>query len=549
MYNEFYNFKEKPFVLSPSSRFLYLGEVHKEALALLTYGITERKGFTLLTGEVGTGKTTMIHALLAGLGENTQYVYLSNPLLTENDFMKYLAFSIFKKKVRFESKSDFLIEFEAFLKTCLHQQKSFILIIDEAHKLSFELLEEIRLLSNMETADEKLINIFLAGQPELNEKLSSPECRALLQRITSRYHIEPLDLQSTHEYISKRLKIAGVDDERKIFSKAVIKSIHLYSKGYPRMINILADNALLLGYARGTKKISPSMIQECYEDLQLDGSFQKSPPPELQQKKIRKKNNPMSGSYWKWAAILVFLIAVSSFAIFRYGEHGLRLLSAFVPLRHESSVDTISAEKLQAKEKIEQKTKVIVKKDLSEKRAVPIDKTPHMESKKPENISSVKPGEAESSAKDNGGAPQEATVIVKQGDTLIALAANVYGRADEKIVNLVQERNPEIKDTNFIRVGQKIVFPALSGMNQGPTFTVNIAASKPFESAQKLFLELLEKGYDVYMIPIRSTLKQKKVFRITLGNFSTAQEAEDYAEEILRNDVSDYAKVIQLEMK
>ena len=166
MYTDFYNLKEKPFNLSPSSRFLYLGEVHKEALASLTYGITERKGFTLLTGEVGTGKTTMIHALLASLGDNTQYVHLTNPLLSENDFMNYLAFSVFKKKARFESKSAFLIEFEVFLKRCLQHQKPFILIIDEAHKLSFELMEEIRLLSNMETADEKLINILLAGQQQ-----------------------------------------------------------------------------------------------------------------------------------------------------------------------------------------------------------------------------------------------------------------------------------------------------------------------------------------------------------------------------------------------
>jgi general secretion pathway protein A len=154
MYTDFYNFKEKPFNLTPSSRFLYLGDIHKEALALLTYGVMERKGFVLLTGEVGAGKTTMIHALLEGLDKNTQHVYLSNPLFSVKDFVNYLSYSVFKKKININSKADFLMQFEGFLKEQLQHQRTFILIIDEAQKLSFELLEEIRLLSNMETADE-----------------------------------------------------------------------------------------------------------------------------------------------------------------------------------------------------------------------------------------------------------------------------------------------------------------------------------------------------------------------------------------------------------
>ena len=159
MYRDFYSLKEKPFNLTPSPQFLYLGESHKEALALLTYGVVERKGFILLTGEIGTGKTTSIQALLANLDKSVEYVHISNPLLSPKEFMDYLAVSVFKKKVRFKSKAYFLFEFEAYLREFLHHQKAFILIIDEAQTLSFELLEEIRLLSNMESAYEKLINI------------------------------------------------------------------------------------------------------------------------------------------------------------------------------------------------------------------------------------------------------------------------------------------------------------------------------------------------------------------------------------------------------
>ena len=156
MYTDFYNFTERPFDLNPSPRFLYLGEIHREALAFLTYGVVERKGFVLLTGDVGTGKTTMIRALLANLDENVKCVFISNPLLPPEDFLRYLAFSAFKKRERLKSKAEFLIEFEDYLRECLQHQQTFVLVVDEAHKLSFDLLEEIRLLSNMETTEDKL---------------------------------------------------------------------------------------------------------------------------------------------------------------------------------------------------------------------------------------------------------------------------------------------------------------------------------------------------------------------------------------------------------
>lgn len=273
MYTEFYKLKDKPFNLTPSSRSLYLGDIHKEALALLTYGVMERKGFILLTGEVGTGKTTMVHALLTSLGTDIQYVYLSNPSFSVSDFMNYLAFSAFKERINYNSKTDFLVRFEVFLKEQLKNRKNFLLIIDEAQKLSFDVLEEIRLLSNMETSEEKLLNIFLVGQPELNELLNQPRCRSLLQRISIRYHIKALDEGASLNYIATRLKKAGAERPEHIIPKSVARTIYRYSDGYPRIINILADNALLLGYSRGVRNITPAMVRECYRDLRLEGSF------------------------------------------------------------------------------------------------------------------------------------------------------------------------------------------------------------------------------------------------------------------------------------
>ena len=541
MYTEFYNLKEKPFTLSPSSRFLYLGEVHKEALALLTYGVAERKGFTLLTGEVGTGKTTMIHALLANLGKNIQYVHLSNPLLSTKDFLNYLASSVFDNKVVFRSKTAFLVEFENFLKRCLQHQQNFILIIDEAHKLSFELLEEIRLLSNMETADEKLINIFLAGQPELNEKLSQPQSRALLQRINTRYHILPLDRQSTHEYILKRLEMAGAKNKHKILTKNVIDAIYKYSEGYPRMINILADNVLLLGYARGTRKIQPTMVRECYEDLRLEVALPKTISPELQGQEVKNQRVHRRNWGWKWAAMLILPAAISASAIIWHGE-----------LKFVVSEDTIVEERKLAKENISKEIEILVEAHSED----PIQGQTSSNENTNKNpigqaaITSVETDMIEHPEHEEDGNPQETVVMVKEGETLMALAINAYGQADEGIMNLIQEYNPEIRDKNRIAVGQEIVLPQLSTSDseQGSTFTVHIASCKPFENARKLFLNLLEQGHEAYIIPVNSTQKGK-FFRISLGNFKSPQEAETYADELLENSISDYARVIQLEMK
>jgi type II secretory pathway predicted ATPase ExeA len=538
MYTDFYNLKEKPFTLSHSSRFLYLGEVHKEALALLTYGVAERKGFTLLTGEVGTGKTTMIHALLAKLGKNAQYVHLSNPLLSANDFIQYLASSVFSKKIVFQSKTEFLIEFEHFLKRCLQHQQNFILIIDEAHKLSFELLEEVRLLSNMETADEKLINIFLAGQPELNENLRQPQNRALLQRINTRYHIKPLDLKSTQEYILKSLQIAGAKNNNKIFSKNVIKAIYQYSEGYPRTINILADNVLLLGYARGTRKILPEMVKECYEDLQLKEAGPESRPPKLKVPEVKKQEHPKININWKWAPGLLFLIVVFAIAIGWNRDHNF-----------SASANTIAKERILAQENIERKIQKSVKNLPANeiKKQTPLDGSESTTFDGVEAISSAKPKDTGQQQKEGEG-PQETIITVKEGETLMALALSVYGQANEKILNSIQKYNPEIKDTNHIAAGQDIVFPQLLASDPAPTFSVHIASVKPFENARKLFLDLLEQGHEAYLIPVHNARKGK-FFRISLGNFETQQVAENYTKEVLKNKVSDYAQVIQLEMK
>lgn len=268
MYRSHYNLRERPFEISTDTRFLWMGEKHKEALAMLKYGVLARKGFLLLTGDVGTGKTTLVNALLESLSENTLVANITNPLLEPLDFFNFIAAS-FGMKERFDNKVDFLLRFAEFLRQENAAGKNVLLILDEAHRFSKDLLEQFRLLSNIELPEKKLINMFLVGQNEFNRTLVSTDCRALRQRITLTYNIKPLSEAETLEYIRYRLKVAGTEEE--IFHHKAVGEVYRFSQGYPRLINIICDHALLTGFVRQAKKITHTIIKECSQELCLTG--------------------------------------------------------------------------------------------------------------------------------------------------------------------------------------------------------------------------------------------------------------------------------------
>ena len=549
MYTDFYNLKEKPFNLTPSPRFLYFGETHKEAFALLTYGVMEQKGFVLLTGEVGTGKTTMVQTLLKNLYSSVKYVYLTNPILTPEDFLSYVGSGL-GLRTQFKSKGSFLFEFEHFLQKFFQYQKNALLIIDEAHKLSVELLEEIRLLSNIETADKKLINIFLVGQPELNEKLSQPICKPLLQRISIRYHIKPLDLEGTQEYVATRLKAAGAENGFKVFPKSVTKAIHQYSEGYPRMINILADNALLLGYSKGKKKITPAMVEQCYEDMKLNGSFSKSThkiSEQSEQHEIKKVEQVHAGRYWKWATFLFFIIVIVAMGMSQRGQNVLSQLAALIPVGHQAPFREVPKEQALVRKKINRKIDVVSTNPM-EKEAMPGDQT---EKKAADSVDVIPPEEPKETDSTPRAEDKETwkTVIVKQGDSFSKLVASVYGRTNENNLKLVREHNPQIEDINRIKVGQKIIFPKAPFIdNRYPfTYSVHIASFELLKLAKALFERLMKEGYQVYILP--SVHPQKgKVFRIAVGAFEDKESARNYGKKLIDRGVADYAEPISIDI-
>ncbi len=274
MYLAHYGLRAKPFSISPDSKFIWLGEKHKEALATLEYGIREEKGFLLLTGDVGTGKTVLINTLIDHIDLAVVVARIPDPDLETIDFFNLLS-EEFGINEHFESKGAFLIRLKEFLTAAHVSEKSVLLIIDEAQRLSHTILEQIRLLSNIELHDKKLINIFFVGQSEFNAQLGLEKNKAVRQRIAVSYHIAPLTEPETTRYILHRLKVAGA--AREFFTPRALKRIFTFSHGNPRLINIICDRALLTGYAAGIQTLDDKIIQECENELQIRPSTPKSP--------------------------------------------------------------------------------------------------------------------------------------------------------------------------------------------------------------------------------------------------------------------------------
>ena len=328
MYLSHYNLHQMPFQISPDPRFLWLGEKHKEALAVLKYGVLNNQGFLLLTGDVGTGKTTLINALVNGLGPDTFFINVADPRMDKLDFFKFVVNS-FGLEAKVTTKLDFLTSFKQFLHRAHDSKKKVLLLIDEAQKLSLDSLEEIRLLSNIERPDTKLLNVFFIGQSEFNDTLVRRECRALRQRITIVHNIEPLHETETAEYVKYRLRVAGA--QREIFTDKALKAIHEFAKGYPRLINTMCDRALLTGYPRDLQTIDRDVIRECAKELRLPGEARQRPPSEAEQRAWPSRRLATRAVVF---AALVVLLALSGyvFASRLLGDQGLSLSRYYAAL-------------------------------------------------------------------------------------------------------------------------------------------------------------------------------------------------------------------------
>ncbi|MEE2679564.1 MAG: AAA family ATPase [Myxococcota bacterium] len=269
MYREHYGLMRLPFEMTPDPSMLYLGEAHREGLATLVYAVQAGKGFVVLTGEVGTGKTTLLHSLLGQLDTGTASAFIFNPRLEPLDFFRVL-FDEYQIDEKCETKADYLLALNHFLIDRLSRDEKTLLIIDEAQQLPATMLEEVRLLSNLETPTAKLLQIMLVGQPELNDILARPELRQLRQRVVLRHHLRPFDAKEMESYIEERLSLAGYTGKG-IFDRAAKREIYRVTAGVPRLVNIVCDGALLAGYAKGVESVGASLVREVADDLGLTG--------------------------------------------------------------------------------------------------------------------------------------------------------------------------------------------------------------------------------------------------------------------------------------
>jgi type II secretory pathway predicted ATPase ExeA len=282
LYQPHFGLSQAPFNITPDPSFLYLSASHREGLAQLSYGIRARKGFVVLTGEVGTGKTTLIHALLNDLNGSAHTALIFSTIVSSADLLRTICveFGLREPKRALQKIGNYLISLNEFLLGSYRKGKNCALIIDESQNLSAEVLESIRLLSNFETSTEKLLQILLVGQPELAVRLNSPELRQLKQRVVLRHHLHPLSREECWEYVFHRLKVAGGD--RSILAPTALESIYSYSGGIPRVVNVLCDNALLMGYALRRRDIDAEIIREVAEDLNITTSLKERPRPNRQ---------------------------------------------------------------------------------------------------------------------------------------------------------------------------------------------------------------------------------------------------------------------------
>ena len=268
MYTKFYGLAKKPYALTPDPTAVFMSETHQEGLAILRYGILSNKCFLVLTADVGSGKTTLLQTLVASLEQDVHLCLLNNPILQRDEFFSYIAN---KLGLHWDgNKALFLIEFDRFLKGCHQRGERVLLIFDEAHVLPVDLLEEIRLLSNLEEKGQDVLSIFLVGQPELNERMSDDRLLPLRQRIGIRFHLKRFSLEETRQYILFRLRHAGAR-HLNIFAEDAIATIHKVSQGTPRLINIICDHALLTGFAENKPQITADLVQESVDDLYFPG--------------------------------------------------------------------------------------------------------------------------------------------------------------------------------------------------------------------------------------------------------------------------------------
>ena len=437
-YTHFYSFSENPFNISPDPKFFFSSESHREALAGLLYGINQRKGFVLLLGEEGIGKTTLIHHLINTLDSNVKTIFFPQSQIAFEQMLKGILLNL-EIPLKTEVKGPMLHDLYHYLIRSLEQDENVVIIIDDAHNISLEAIEELRLLSNLETSRSKLLQIVIVGQPELKAKLRSKVVRQINQRIAVSSQISPLTEEESLRYIDHRLKIVG-SGSSEIFTDEALSLICRYAKGIPRAINILCSNALSVGYGLSEKRISASTVRKIRREKDIF-TGERSPKPSSGM----KRNLPRK-IFYAFLALAIFA------TVMFFNKDYVKYLLTAQEFKIVSGPSDIG-------------DKVETSKPTGERHVVP---EPAPNTPKPEvtNASPEAPQTPASSAtsisQPDTGIRVKTIVKVKVGTTLSLLAIKYYNEANTTLIDHILKLNPEITDSNLILVDQKIKIPEIT---------------------------------------------------------------------------------------
>ena len=498
MYTEFYGFSEKPFHVTPDPRFLYLTSSHREALASMVYGINEKKGFISITGEVGTGKTTLIYTLLNNLNEKVKTVLIFHTSTTFEQLMENILLEL-DLSVGDKSKAALLHQLNEYLIQLLSRGETLAIIIDEAQNLSAEAMEELRMLSNLETSTSKLVQIVFVGQPELEVKLNSDHLRQLKQRIGIRRHIMPLSLEESRQYIEHRLNLVG-SNRSKVFTPDAISMIIGYAQGIPRTINIVCDNAFLIGYGASKKKIDAQIIKEVVSDM--NGLIEEKPNyRQVPVPSVSPRHAVVGPSLYKKVITAIFSPAVLFF--FFLGIFGFFLLGF---LQKNTTYFT---------------DKMYMNNFPSVKHAAFIEIRPRVTNAAQSNSLSTNPS-LDSEEK------KMQTINVAKGDYIIYLTKKYYQSSNKMLIDFILEANPEITDFNLIKINQKIKIPEVTEelliMNSSDnTFKIHVGTFATPEAVKQFANEPALTGKKIDTIP-RKVSKNETWYRVLVGNFKSREE-------------------------
>jgi general secretion pathway protein A len=508
MYNSYFGFSESPFSVTPDPRFFYTNPIYQEAYANLRYGIEAKKGFVVITGEVGTGKTTLLRKLLRNLGDTVHSVFIFNTDLTFPELLPLILDDL-GLVPREPSRVRMLQELNDYLIKQLKKGHIVSVLIDEAQNLSHEALEGLRLLSNLETDQEKLIQIVLIGQPELERKLDQPSLRQLKQRVALQGRLVPLKDKEVGPYIDFRLRVAGYKGEG-LFHRDAFQQIALYSNGIPRLMNIICDNALLCAYARSQKIVSADIIEEVARDHRLGSGVQtteaETPPVPVseteRERPIRDAANEVPRPNVKRSV--------------RVGVETCLMILAFVAVASVINPLTFSSVARRGLE---------VAKDNLSRWVVFI------------THQAALPEKANAEVKFEGKAQR---FIIPHGSSIHKIATDTYGTNTVLGMDLIKEFNPQIKNLNWVSAGQDLLLPPLTRetllrKQSDGSYHLIVASFRSLTGADEYAGRLSNKGYQMTITP-RRVSDNLLLYRIEIDGLKNLEEANQAWESGLRNE-------------